>query len=89
MIEWLWPWLLLLAPLPWLLRRVLPPASGQEPALRAPFFDRWQQLSYTQGTAGASSPSDQLLGLRQVVLDILCRGQLDDAGDPAFSAPGL
>ncbi|KAA1194059.1 VWA domain-containing protein [Pseudohalioglobus sediminis] len=55
MIEWLWPWLLLLAPLPWLLRRMLPPASGQEPALRAPFFDRWQQLSDTQGTAGASN----------------------------------
>jgi Ca-activated chloride channel homolog len=49
MIEWLWPWLLLLAPLPWLVRRVLPAATSQQPALRAPFFYEWQQLSDAQG----------------------------------------
>lgn len=54
MIEWIWPWILLLAPLPWLVRRLAPPAEGQEPALRAPFFDRWQQLSEHQGRAARS-----------------------------------
>lgn len=44
MIEWIWPWVFLLAPLPWLVRRAIPPASNQEPALRAPFFSEWQQM---------------------------------------------
>ena len=44
MIEWLWPWVLLLAPLPWLMRHVVPAATGREPALRVPFYGRWQQL---------------------------------------------
>ncbi|QFU76395.1 VWA domain-containing protein [Halioglobus maricola] len=49
MIELLWPWLLLLAPLPLLVRALLPPASGQEPALRAPFFSSWEALSKGSG----------------------------------------
>ena len=53
MIEWMWPWLLVLAPLPWLVRRLLPAARSQEPALRAPFFEEWQQLG-----AGQSRQAD-------------------------------
>jgi len=56
MIEWVWPWMLALAPLPWLVRRLVPPANSQEPALRAPFFDEWQQLGAdreTRVSAGA------------------------------------
>ena len=45
MIEWLWPWMALLAPLPWLVRRLAPPVRSAEPALRAPFFDDWAALS--------------------------------------------
>lgn len=48
MIEWLWPWMLLLAPLPWVVQRILPAASSQQPALRAPFFSEWRQLSDAQ-----------------------------------------
>jgi Ca-activated chloride channel family protein len=53
MIEWLWPWLLLLAPLPWLVRRLAPPAHNREPALRAPFFDEWQQMNTRQANRGS------------------------------------
>jgi Ca-activated chloride channel family protein len=53
MIEWLWPWLLVLAPLPWLVRRLVPAARSQEPALRAPFYEEWQQLSDSQGSRPA------------------------------------
>lgn len=38
MIHIAWPWLLLLAPLPWLAARWLPPASNAQFALRVPFF---------------------------------------------------
>ena len=49
MIEWIWPWLLVLAPLPWLVRRLLPAATSQQAAVRAPFYTEWQQISETQG----------------------------------------
>lgn len=44
MIELLWPHLLWLLPLPLLVQRLLPPASQQQAALRAPFFDHWRNL---------------------------------------------
>tara|TARA_R110002072_G_scaffold113605_3_gene243150 strand:- start:9046 stop:10092 length:1047 start_codon:yes stop_codon:yes gene_type:complete len=53
MIEWIWPWLLVLAPLPWLVRRLLPPATSRQPAVRAPFYTEWQQMSETQGSRTA------------------------------------
>lgn len=69
MIEWLWPWLLVLAPLPWLVQRLAPPARSQEPALRAPFFTEWQQLSDSQ--AGRSSTSGKLPALSLWLLWLL------------------
>lgn len=48
MIEWLWPWLFLLTPLPWLIRRFAPAAHSRQPALRAPFFQEWQTLGSAQ-----------------------------------------
>jgi Ca-activated chloride channel family protein len=48
MIEWLWPWILLLAPLPWLVQRLVPAATSRQPALRAPFFSEWQAFSDAQ-----------------------------------------
>ena len=49
MITLLWPWALLAAPLPALLRLLLPPRPRQVPALRAPFFSRWRHLAEQQG----------------------------------------
>jgi len=48
MIEWIWPWMFLLAPLPWLVHRLLPVARTQQPALRAPFYDEWRLISAAQ-----------------------------------------
>lgn len=43
MIEFAWPWLFLLLPLPWLCRRFLPPAPPtQEAALRVPFMENFE-----------------------------------------------
>lgn len=45
MIQFAWPWLFLLLPLPWLARRLLPPADlGMSSALRAPFLDELDRL---------------------------------------------
>lgn len=55
MIEWLWPWMLALAPLPLLMRLLSPPASGEEPAIRAPFYQHWVELAGAQGGASGSN----------------------------------
>jgi Ca-activated chloride channel family protein len=63
MIEWLWPWMLALAPLPWLVRKLVPAASSQQPALRAPFYTQWQQLSESQGGGNTGKSILVLLAL--------------------------
>ncbi|TLX57148.1 BatB protein [Stutzerimonas nosocomialis] len=45
MFELAWPWIFLLAPLPWLMRRLLPRADSGEAALRVSFIDELEQLS--------------------------------------------
>ncbi len=57
MLELLWPFALLLLPLPLLVWRLVPASNNvEEAALRAPFFQAWQQLeSYSQGGRTHSS----------------------------------
>lgn len=45
MFDFAWPWVFLLAPLPWLLRFVLPPADSGEAALKVAFLDELERLS--------------------------------------------
>lgn len=55
MLEFLWPWVGALLPLPLLLRRLLPPARReQDAALRIPFFRRWQSLSGEAAAVGGA-----------------------------------
>lgn len=69
MIEWIWPWIALLLPLPWLVRKLSPAASSSEPALRAPFYDDWRELSESQG--GNTIPQGLLPGATLWLLWIL------------------
>jgi Ca-activated chloride channel family protein len=61
MIEWLWPWMLMMAPLPFLVRVLVPPAQTREAALRAPFFEQWRQLGAGQGKATLRGGSASLI----------------------------
>lgn len=45
MLEWVWPWMFLLLPLPWLLRALLPAARQGIHAIRVPFFEAVETLS--------------------------------------------
>jgi Ca-activated chloride channel family protein len=45
MFEFAWPWILILLPLPWLLRIVLPVADSGEPALKVSFLDELEGLA--------------------------------------------
>ena len=46
-----WPWLLLALPLPWLLRRLLPPARSAAAALKVPYGARLDAIAGTSGHA--------------------------------------
>jgi len=45
MFEFAWPWVFLLAPLPWVMRRLLPPADSGESALRVSFLGELEGLA--------------------------------------------
>lgn len=44
MLNWQWPWMLLLLPLPWLARKLLAPVATRRSALRVPFYTELVQL---------------------------------------------
>jgi Ca-activated chloride channel homolog len=69
MLELVWPWMILLLPLPWLVYRLLPSARSEQAALRAPFFQQWQALSQ----AGSAQQSRRhWLSLLMLCLVWLC-----------------
>jgi Ca-activated chloride channel family protein len=70
-IEWLWPWIGALLPLPWLVQRWLPAARGREPALRAPFFRQWLALSQRQPASALAGSRGTLLALWLIWLCLL------------------
>nr|WP_294976820.1 VWA domain-containing protein [uncultured Pseudomonas sp.] len=45
MFEFAWPWLFLLAPLPWVMRLILPPADSGEAALKVSFLQELEGLA--------------------------------------------
>ena len=51
MLEWLWPWVFVAAPLPLLIYQLSGGESPQPAALQAPFATRWKSL----GTANTHS----------------------------------
>lgn len=56
MIEFAWPWMLILMPLPWLVRQLLQPAAGTgEAALRVPFLKELPAVS-ASGQVRARAP---------------------------------
>ncbi|MFL0805851.1 MAG: VWA domain-containing protein [Oceanobacter sp.] len=47
MMEWHWPWVFLLLPLPWLVRWLLPATGREKAALKVPNLSVWQQQAET------------------------------------------
>jgi len=44
-IEWIWPYMFLLLPIPWLISRFSPKHEFDSTAIRAPFFNEWKSLN--------------------------------------------
>lgn len=55
MIEFIWPWVWWLLPLPFLIRRFAPAAQQQDLALIVPFFSRIKNIKHTQRDVSFSS----------------------------------
>ncbi|KTT30572.1 BatB protein [Pseudomonas oryzihabitans] len=61
MFEFAWPWLWLLAPLPWLLRVLLPAADSGQAALRVEFLSELTHLGGRTARSGSLSGARRLL----------------------------
>lgn len=55
MIQLMWPWIWVLLPLPFLIRRFAPAAQQQDAALVVPFFSRIKNIQYTQSESSLTS----------------------------------
>ncbi len=55
MIEFLWPAVFFLLPLPWFAHWLLPVAKSEQAALRAPFYEQWQALNQASGHSMSTS----------------------------------
>lgn len=85
MIELLWPWMLVLLPLPWLLPRRRTPVETQEPAPLVPFYARVSQLQRELGSTALPQQDSRLrkwlMALSWLALVLAaCRPQM--IGDP-------
>lgn len=71
MFEFAWPWVFLGLPLPWLLRRWLPPASNGEAALRVTHLAELKQLT-SQPIHPSSDRAEQRLLYMLLWMMLLC-----------------
>ncbi|RMG54172.1 MAG: VWA domain-containing protein [Gammaproteobacteria bacterium] len=71
MIQFAWPWLALALPLPWLLRRLLPPVSAGSERLRVPFLDELATVQSSHAGKGQQRSVPRLRLLLAVLAWIL------------------
>ncbi|MFZ3182627.1 MAG: VWA domain-containing protein [Pseudomonas sp.] len=82
MFEFTWPWIFLLAPLPWLLRRWLPVADSGEAALNVSFLPELEALAGRRARANLSAWQQQLpLALIWLLL-LLAAARPEWVGEP-------
>ena len=82
MFEFTWPWIFLLAPLPWLLRQVLPIADSGEAALKVSYLPELEALAGRRARANLPAWRKQLpLALIWLVL-LLATARPEWGGGP-------
>lgn len=77
MLEWQWPWLALVLPLPWIARRLLRGVSIQPAVIRVPFYDALMR-------AGATSSSTSLRPLSHAVFALMWLALIGAAARPVW-----
>ncbi len=82
MFELAWPWVFLLLPLPWLLRRLLPAADSGEAALKVSFLDELQSLSGRRARVALPAWRQQLPYLTVWLLLLFAAARPQWLGEP-------
>jgi len=82
MIEFEWPWLLLLLPLPLLVRRLSKPVSVNQAALNVPFIDDFAEPQAAQSLVQQPSRSRLLLGILAWLCLLIAAARPQWLGEP-------
>ena len=82
MFEFTWPWIFLLAPLPWLLRRWLPVADSGEAALNVSFLPELEALAGRRARANLAAWQQQLPFALIWLLLLLAAARPEWVGEP-------
>jgi Ca-activated chloride channel family protein len=82
MIEFLWPWVFVALPLPWLANLLLPRAGNRDAALYVPFFRVLSRLDATSVRAGARNILLASLAVLSWVLLVTAAARPQWIGDP-------
>ncbi len=82
MLEFEWPWIFLLLPLPWLVNRFTPAAAQQEAALHVPFYDQIAHAEKTDVFSGQGNQINMLLFVILWLLLLIAASRPTWIGDP-------
>jgi Ca-activated chloride channel family protein len=82
MFEFAWPWIFLLAPLPWLLRLLLPPADSGEASLKVSFLAELESLAGRRARLSLPSWRRQLRFVLLWCLLLLAAARPQWVGEP-------
>lgn len=82
MFEFAWPWVFLLAPLPWLLRLLLPPADSGEASLKISFLAELETLAGRRAHLSLPSWRRQLRFIVLWLLLLLAAARPEWVGEP-------
>lgn len=82
MLEFHWPWLFLVLPLPLLVRWLLPPAGQRQAALRVPFLEDFEQLGAGQDARARGSRGRLVLATLAWLLLVIAAARPQWQGEP-------
>lgn len=82
MIQFLWPWVFILLPLPWLCHSVLPRAANRDASLFVPFFNSLSRIESVAQRAGARNRIIAVLAILAWLLLVTAASRPQWVGDP-------
>jgi Ca-activated chloride channel family protein len=82
MIQFLWPWVFALLPLPWLCHTLLPRAANRDASLFVPFFKTMSQIEAVAPKVGARNRLIAVLAIFAWLLVVIAASRPQWVGDP-------